>query len=275
MLESFVGEPLELHFSECGSYLVIKLRGEAVKVRGIPRELLKDPISRISNKRLKQNQEFSTSEIAKEDQTKVVDSFGPVSGALVTNNSTKVHPYGKTTSLSTSVSDSTVKVLCEGSSGATEILLTAIPRWDGIQNTRADVKLPQCEGDNVKIVLHKEAQKRYPLCGPVSDPFPTIIERDTRFIHRPERLLRLTEDRGNTGGKPSDSGLPRKRRLPGSHHSPHGSSPAEAKDSDHDETQDSEIVEVSQLDIAMTLSLTRSYPDPTLYRVGSGRLKYL
>jgi hypothetical protein len=29
------------------------------------------------------------------------------------------------------------------------------------------------------------------------------------------------------------------------------------------------------LDIAMTLSLTRPYPDPTLYRVGSGRLKYL
>jgi hypothetical protein len=31
----------------------------------------------------------------------------------------------------------------------------------------------------------------------------------------------------------------------------------------------------TQLDIAMTLSLTRPYPDPTLYRVGSGRLKYL
>jgi hypothetical protein len=30
-----------------------------------------------------------------------------------------------------------------------------------------------------------------------------------------------------------------------------------------------------ELDIAMTLSLTRPYPDPTLYRVGSGRLKYL
>jgi hypothetical protein len=29
------------------------------------------------------------------------------------------------------------------------------------------------------------------------------------------------------------------------------------------------------LDIAMTLSLTRPYPDPTLYTVGSGRLKYL
>jgi hypothetical protein len=31
----------------------------------------------------------------------------------------------------------------------------------------------------------------------------------------------------------------------------------------------------SGLDIAMILSLTRPYPDPILYRVGSGRLKYL
>jgi hypothetical protein len=171
-----------------------------------------------------------------------VANLGSDPGALVRNLSTKINRYGSRTSLSTSISNNIVRIRREAGSVVDETQLTTIPQWDGAESTRAEVKLPQYEGDTVTIVLNKEFQARYPLFGPENEPLPAVIERDTRFIQKPEVLLRLTEDRKGPAERPTGSNLPRKRYLTQRDRSLPSSPPT--RDSNTDGIQNETLLEV-------------------------------
>jgi hypothetical protein len=114
------------------------------------------------------------------------------STSVVRCSSKKMDSNQRPISILTSVSDNSVQLTHEGSSGSETIRLTTLPDWKGLENTRADIKLPQFQGDTAKVVLNKAPQARYSLSSPFrseEDIFPVMIEKDTRFIRRSKNLL--------------------------------------------------------------------------------------
>jgi hypothetical protein len=126
--------------------------------------------------------------------------FGP--GRMVKDFSVSLDP-GNAIALSSSMTTDGLQLHVSKMDGSrTDIVqLAALPHWSGSSNSTAELKLPESAGGSTTIVIHKTDAKGY---GDAQ--LPLVIERDARFLSRPQSFLKIASRQTPYGAFDGDEG---------------------------------------------------------------------
>jgi len=199
--------PELVQFSECGSYLLSKTKfSDSVTVIPIPPDFYADRSNMDDGNRIsepnvsrvetgQQMQFFPNSYLhtnGLESQLRL-HTFG--SGRMVGDLSASLNTENAVAlSSKLSAEGLQLRVSQLDGSGTDIIQIAAMPYWPGSSNSTAELKLPESEGDSAKIIIHK-----IDATGYGDAQLPMVIERDSKFLSRPRRLLYETMRQTSNG----------------------------------------------------------------------------
>jgi len=173
-----------IHFSTCGSYLVLQ-RPRDPAVLPVPPTLLNNPAAQIPSEGSNRPAELGSalSGLATLPNTQPISMLKETTKALT--QASTVGPSGNINSLSVSVSRGEIKLCSAAGSESHTTKLTVVPTGYNLENTKQTVIPPQTRGDTLRISIDKEAQLRYSIVRSLAGAEKTsvsVIERDPRFI---------------------------------------------------------------------------------------------
>lgn len=195
----------DMQISDCGTYIVSKSPGGGpVVVTPIPPEVLTRSANGITN------ETASTPHKSRAADVEPLQPLAGYSSGEGRESHLQLHSLGAgrivglptTTVTADSALLSTHKSadglqleITRGDGSATDVIeLSALPAWLSSMETSAHVRLPESAHDSMKIVIHKaDASSRG------GSLLPLIIERDPRFVRKPQAHL--------TGGDGEDLDL--------------------------------------------------------------------
>lgn len=205
-----------LHFSECGSYLVVQLvnlnDGSAKSVvLAVPMPFLQTPGARIDSDTLGSPAGLIDRHTIPSTSA---GSLLPVDKAAKSlTHAAHVGPSGSTRIISIAASNGDIELSSKAGSESLSTKLAMLPPWSGLETMTYTLTPPSAGDRALKISVDMPPRLSYPLRGSDSQAPIMSIEKDVRAINIPPTLKSITLPSPDVQALDGSVTLGRKRHL--------------------------------------------------------------
>ncbi|XXG95138.1 hypothetical protein Hte_001398 [Hypoxylon texense] len=205
-----------MHFSECGSYLVVQPRNVTdlslqPAVLAVPESFLNNPSAKID---LDTPERSLGLDLAPIGPYKSTGSLLPVEQIFKSlTHAAHVGSNGSTTLISVAAPRGDIELSSKGDSESHSTKLVIMPPWSGLQDMSYSMTPPIAAGQPLRISVDMPPRVSFPLRVPDSQAPVMVLERDMRVVRIPHTLQSIVVPLPGVRTLNGSSTLDRKRRL--------------------------------------------------------------